>query len=81
VIGVLITMQEPTQPMKAEAAGSGFYTHKVTEKRYPKLQILTVADLLAKKLIDRPYATEPTATFKAPPNAKGKPAGRLELDV
>jgi DNA modification methylase len=81
VIGVLLTMQEPTQPMKAEAAGAGFYTHSITGKRYPKLQILTVEDLLAKKLIDRPYATEPTATFKAPPDARGKQRGQKDLGL
>jgi len=81
VIGVLLTMQEPTQPMVAEAAGAGFYTHRITGKRYPKLQILTVEDLLAKKLIDRPYATEPTVTFKAAPQAKGKQAGQKDLEL
>ena len=70
VIGVLITMQEPTQPMKTEAAGAGFYVHRITGQRYPKLQIMTVEDLLAKKLIDRPYANSPTVTFKAAPAAK-----------
>jgi DNA modification methylase len=70
VIGVLITMQEPTQSMKTEAAGAGFYVHRITGQRYPKLQIMTVEDLLAKRLIDRPYANFPTATFKAAPAAK-----------
>jgi site-specific DNA-methyltransferase (adenine-specific) len=81
VIGVLISMQEPTQPMKTEAAGAGFYTHRITGKRYHKLQILTVKDLLEKKLIDRPYATEPTVTFKAAPKAKGKPSGQKDLEL
>ncbi|MBU0606785.1 MAG: site-specific DNA-methyltransferase [Armatimonadetes bacterium] len=81
VIGVLITMREPTQPMKAEAAAAGFYTHRITGKRYPKLQILTVDDLLAKKLIDRPYASEPTATFKAAPPAKGKQPKQEEMEL
>ena len=70
VIGVLITMQEPTRPMRAEAAGTGFYVHPVTGQRYPKLQIVTVEELLAGKLIERPYASFPTATFKPAPAAK-----------
>ncbi len=45
-IGVLITMQEPTQPMRAEAAGAGFYHSPGWNQNYPKLQILTIADLL-----------------------------------
>lgn len=71
VIGVLITMQEPTGPMRREAAEAGFYTHRLTGNRHPKLQILTVEELLAKKLIDRPYAASPTATFRPAPQAKG----------
>ena len=81
VIGVLITMQEPTGPMKTEAAAAGFYTHRLTGKRYPKLQILTVEDLLSRKLIDRPYATSPTATFKAAPAARGKQARQDVMEL
>ena len=45
-------MQEPTQPMRTEAAGAGFYTSPVWGKNYPRLQILTIAELLAGKDID-----------------------------
>ena len=34
-IGVLITMQEPTQPMRAEAAGAGFYHSPGWNKDWP----------------------------------------------
>ena len=44
-IGVLITMQEPTQPMRTEAAGSGFYDSPWAT-RHPRLQLLTVEELL-----------------------------------
>jgi len=84
VIGVLITMQEPTQPMRAEVAGAGYYVHRLTGKRYPRLQILTVRELLEQKLIDRPYAESPTATFRAAPQArgaKGRPPTQKELGM
>ncbi len=42
--GVLITMYEPTAPMRAEAASAGFYQSQWG--RHPRIQILTVAELL-----------------------------------
>jgi site-specific DNA-methyltransferase (adenine-specific) len=71
-IGVLITMQEPTTPMRTEAAGSDFYHSPVWGKNYPRLQILTVADLLAGKSIDMPPLRQVGATFKKAPRAKGE---------
>ena len=51
-IGVLLTMQEPTLPMKQEADGAGFY-HSVTwGKKYPKIQILTIESLMAENKAD-----------------------------
>jgi hypothetical protein len=52
-IGVLITMASPTAPMTKEAALGGFYVSPMGGK-HPKIQILTVADLLAGKGIDYP---------------------------
>ena len=55
-MGVLVTMTEPTAPMRVEAAGAGFYTSPVSGSRHPRLQILTVAELMAGKGIDYPAA-------------------------
>ena len=52
-IGVLISMEPPTKPMLKEAAEAGFYQPYMGEK-YPRLQILSIADLLAGKKIDYP---------------------------
>lgn len=52
-IGVLITLQRPTRGMKEEAVSSGFYKSDLG-KRYPKIQILTVEELLNGKAIKRP---------------------------
>jgi len=67
-IGVLICMEEPTQPMRAEAAGAGFYTSPWGQ--HPRLQILTVAELLAGKRIDYPPHKQVNITFKKAPKAK-----------
>jgi NACHT-associated inactive restriction endonuclease len=42
-IGVLISMQDPTGPMKTEAASAGFYASPWNpSKPHPRLQLLTI---------------------------------------
>lgn len=62
-IGVLITLDEPTADMKKEAASSGFYTSKIFERNYPRIQILSIADLLSGAEIKMPHTEK--GTFKA----------------
>ena len=45
-LGVFITLEEPTEPMKAEAARAGLYENPLIGRHYPRVQILTVKDLL-----------------------------------
>lgn len=60
-IGVFITLEEPSRPMIQEAASAGFYHSEGWNKNFPKLQILTIEDLLNDKEVEMP----PTAiTFK-----------------
>jgi len=56
-IGVLITLQEPTRQMRAEAASAGFYVSPVLQRRYPRLQVLTVDELLHGARIKYPAGT------------------------
>jgi adenine specific DNA methylase Mod len=46
-IGLFVTLAEPTKPMITEAASAGFY--ESPKGAYPKIQILTIADLLSGK--------------------------------
>ncbi|HEV7223332.1 MAG TPA: DNA methyltransferase [Pirellulales bacterium] len=73
-IGVLLTMEEPTRPMKQEAASVGFYKSPWSQEDYPRLQILTIEELLNGKKIDAPPSRGPE--FKAAPKAKRKPTHR-----
>jgi len=66
--GVLISMVEPTQAMRAEAAGAGFYVSAWSGKSYPRLQILTIADLLAGKGIAYPRYGGNVTVKRAPKN-------------
>jgi len=53
-IGCFITLTSPTQPMIAEAAKAGFYVSD-TGKKYPRIQILTIEDLMSgKKRLEHP---------------------------
>jgi len=56
-MGVLITLDPPSQPMKSEAASAGFYASPGWGRDYPRLQILTVEGLLAGvERLERPPA-------------------------
>jgi len=56
--------------MKSEAASAGFYDSPWGTK-HPKVQILTVEELLEGKRIDYP-PTRGDATFKKAPRARGE---------
>jgi site-specific DNA-methyltransferase (adenine-specific) len=63
-IGVYITLEEPTKPMKDEAVSAGFYEPEhFPGNFYPKIQILTIDELLHGKQVEYPRHA-PVATFK-----------------
>lgn len=61
-IGVFITLAPPTAGMKKEAIATGFYKLPGWGNDYPKLQILTIKELLEGKRID--YPPKASVTFK-----------------
>lgn len=67
-LGALITFQEPTKPMREEAASAGFYSSPGWGTSHPKVQLLTVGELLGGKDIDYPHVTG--TTFKKAPKAE-----------
>lgn len=70
-LGVLLTMQPPTQPMKTEAASAGFYHSPGWRQDYSKIQILTIEQLLSGKGVEMPPLGN--VTFKKAPLAvKGR---------
>jgi SAM-dependent methyltransferase len=74
-IGVLITLETPTKPMKTEAASIGFY--KSSWGTHPRLQILTIAELFQGNGID--YPRPANVTFKRAPKAQTPVAEQLKL--
>lgn len=55
-IGVFLTLEEPSRDMLTEAAAAGVYRSPGWGKDYPKMQILTIADLLRGAEIKMPPA-------------------------
>jgi len=64
-IGLFVTLNLPTKPMLAEASAAGFYTSPVTGTKFPKIQLLTIEDLIAGKQTARyPSLDAGGLTFK-----------------
>ncbi|MBN2462144.1 MAG: site-specific DNA-methyltransferase [Dehalococcoidia bacterium] len=75
-IGIFITLEQPTRPMGTEAVTKGFY-HSPLGKDFPRIQILTIEELLNGKKPDIPPWIAP---IQAPPKhkeEKGKSARLL----
>ncbi len=82
-IGVLISMEPPTKPMVKEAAEAGFYQPPGLADKYPRIQILSVAELLTGNKIEYPRLLD--VTFKKAPKARKAaeeqiPLGDGEID-
>ena len=73
-IGVLISLNEPTQQMRSEAASAGFYTSKeLGNPKYPRIQLITIEELLEGRRIQCPHSVNSTST-----NITFKKAARVE---
>ena len=53
-IGLFITLEELTWPMMEEAATAGFYEPQEIPTRFPRIQILTIEELLDVRRADYP---------------------------
>ena len=71
-IGVFITLEPATRDMVSEAASAGFYHSELWDKDYPRIQILSIEELLD------------GAEVKVPPTPRGseafKAAGKVEKE-
>ena len=81
-LGAFITLKPPTRPMREEAAAAGFYVpENFPEQRFPKLQILTVADLFAGKKLDYPRWWSEETFKKAARQRKGPNDAERQRDL
>lgn len=81
-IGVLISLAEPTKNMREDAAAAGFYTSPMGGK-YPRLQLLTIKNLLDGHGIEMPSTAQTRSdvtTIKQAKRAqKGSDQASLDL--
>ncbi len=71
VIGAFICLEEPTKPMRQEAADAGFYENitPIGTSRHPRIQLLTIKELLDGKRLDLPVQQD-VRSFKQAPKAQ-----------
>jgi site-specific DNA-methyltransferase (adenine-specific) len=53
-IGVFVTLEPPTSPMVKEAIEAGFYHSPGWGRNYPKIQVLTIEQLLQGAKVEMP---------------------------
>lgn len=68
-LGAFITLEPSTPEMRTEAAAAGFYHSEIMNRDYPRIQILTIEQLL--------HAPE---VFKIPPGGEYQPAPKFIQD-
>jgi len=80
-IGVLITLRGPTRDMRTEALSAGYYTSPWNNQDHPRIQILTIKELLEGKKIDYNPAQGANVTFQKAPKAKKQAGKQQEMDL
>ena len=61
-LGLFISLDPPTAPMRTEAAGGGFFHSDLWQRDFPKIQLRTIGEMLAGNGFDlppRPAAYQP----------------------
>jgi hypothetical protein len=85
-MGVFLTLEEPSAPMKSEAATAGMYLSPWDQKNYPKVQILTIEELLADpyrpnpRCLSIPGGASSQHTLPEAPKHKGKGSKQMGLE-
>ena len=69
-LGLFITLEPPTQPMKTAALEAGWHESPLWGRRFPRVQIITVEDLLAGKKPDLPEPSGRLSTFAKAPRVR-----------
>jgi len=80
-MGVLLSLEPPTAPMRTETASAGFYQSPGWGQDYPRLQILTVGELLSGKRLDAPPIGQTSVTFRRAPRARNASASTIALPL
>ena len=74
-IGAFLSLEDPTLPMRREAASAGFY--ESPWGKHPRIQLLTIEALLGGKSIDYPKDTD--VTFKKAQRVRSNPSEKQKI--
>jgi hypothetical protein len=77
-IGVLITLESPTSAMEKEAITAGFYHSPGWQLDYPRIQILTIEQLLGGEQVKMPFTS---VTFKQAQKVKQTEGTQGKLEI
>ncbi|MBA4375270.1 MAG: site-specific DNA-methyltransferase [Anaerolinea sp.] len=80
-IGVFLTLDPPSREMVTEAASAGFYHSGLWQKDYPRIQILSVEDLLNGVGVRIPPTPSGSEAFKKAEKAASEGAKQGELGI
>jgi len=76
-LGVFICLERPTDPMIAEARSAGLYHNGLMDRDYPRIQILTIEELLAGK---QPLLPPRVVGQRAPLIGQVVPQGKMPVE-
>ncbi len=77
-IGVFLTLEEPSGPMKKEAVSAGYYRSQGWGRDFPRMQILTVEQLLHGAQVEMPLQH---GTFREAQRERAQEPDHLRLDL
>ena len=80
-MGLFISLDEPTAPMRSEAASGGLFQSDVWQRDFPKIQLRTIGGMLAGQGFDlppRPAAYQPAQRVRRP---QGRQATMEEMET
>jgi len=80
-MGVFITLEEPSKPMEKEAVSAGFYHSPGWSRNYPRIQILTVEELLHGAGLKMPPQHWTAQTFKEAQRAQPQEVAHPQFDL
>lgn len=81
VMGIFITLENPTKDMETEALEAGYYVSPFTGQKHRKIQILTIEELLNDKNPDLPISASFSTFKKAEKVKKGSKGKQGKLGI
>ena len=80
-IGVFITLEAPTRDMLTEALTTGSYHSEIWNRDYPKIQILSIEELLNGAELKIPQTPSNASAYKKAEKVEKQGPKQVELDI